>query len=762
LFPFKQLLRHRIDISRDVTDQENLNRIQRALGRIGRNAYSSTLLLAELLEVPATDTLSPIEMTPNQRKNGMLSILEDLLMAPVEGTVLLLLEDAHWSDQTTQTLIERLLMRVEREQALVLITYRPELSINWSDHPHATLITCKQIGHANCAQIIRNVANRMPIDESLIREIVARSDGVPLFAEELTKAVLDLGAPAPSTVPLTLQDSLMARLDRLGTAKDIAQIASVFGRQFSHTLLEAVAGVGDSDLRTGLGRLRAAGLIFDIGSDAESRYSFNHSLVQEAAYESLPRSRRQLLHRQIALRLEAESKAKGELEPTVIAHHYSRAGEAEKSFHFWLLAADRSAQRLAFAESVANLGSGLAEAERVTDLKQRTYLKLDAQLKLGTTLALYKGPQTNEAGSALEEARIIALEANAGPQLFQATWGLYLNAARNLRLDKAKVIGEELLTISRDIGDEDLQYEALHHRWGYAYFTGQTADMLKYTAEGKQRYDRDRHHKFSHVFAGHDPGVCACCVEAIALGLAGRPISMSRALEAGLVLTESLQHPLTHAFFHSCACSSRYLVQDSDGCIEFAERLLQVSTKYDLPATHAVGSFMLSAARGLQGEVALAAKQMEPLFETTIAYGFFGMYPGIIMAEALIGCNRNEEALTLVTRLLEGSSTPEVGVFVPELWRLRAELVLCQSASNLDEAKRFLETSLRMADLQDAPIYRLRAGIALTTLLAQNGQFEEAKSVIGRVGVQPLEEWTGREVAIAAQLRSELGAEISQ
>ena len=761
LFPFKQLLRHRIDISRDVTDQENLSRIRRTLGRVGRNAYSSTLLLAELLDVPAGDTLSPIEMTPNQRKNETLSILEDLLMAPVEGTVLLLLEDAHWSDQTTRTLIERLLMRIEGEQALVLITYRPELATNWSDHPHATLITCKQIGHADCAMIVRNVADRMQIDDTLIREIVARSDGVPLFAEELTKAVLDLGTPAPSTVPLTLQDSLMARLDRLGTAKDIAQIASVFGRQFSYTLLEAVVGTNDSDLRTGLSRLRAAGLIFEVGSDAESRYSFNHSLVQEAAYESLPRSRRQLLHRQIAFRLEAESQATGELEPTVIAHHYSRAGEAERSFHFWLLAADRSGHRLAFAESVANLGSALAEAERVTDLKQRTQLKLDAQLKLGTTLALYRGPQTNEAGSALEEARNLAREANAGPQLFQATWGLYLNAARNQRLDKAKVIGEELLTISRDVGDEDLQYEALHHRWGYAYFTGQTADMLKYTAEGKQRYDRDRHHKFSYVFAGHDPGVCAYCVEAIALGLAGRPTSLRRALEAGLALTESLQHPLTQAFFHGCACTSLHVARDSDGCREFAERLVQVSTKYDLPVTHAVGSFMLGAARALQGEVALAADQMEPLFEATFAYGFFGMYPGVMMTDTLAGCNRNEEALALVRRLLEGSTTPEVGVFVPELWRLRAKLVLRQSASSLDEAKRYLETSLRMAVLQDAPIYRLRAGIDLTKLLAENGQFEEAKSAIDRAGGQPLDEWTGKEVAVVAELRSELGVHTS-
>src|SRR5580658_10044161 len=466
LFPFKTLLRHRLDISRDLSTQENLDRISRMLERVGRHARSSMLLLAELLEVPSSDTLSSIEMTPNQRKEETLAILEDLLMAPLDGPVLLLLEDAHWSDQTTQTLIERVLKRIGREHALVLITHRPELKTNWSEHPQATLITCKQIGHEHCAALIRNVASQTQMDDTLIREIVTRSDGVPLFAEELTKAVLDLRSLGASAVPLTLQDSLMARLDRLGPAKDVAQIASVIGRQFSHALLEAIAGESDVGLRSALARLRESGLIFEAGNDDELSYSFNHSLVQEAAYESLSRSRRQSLHKEIAYHLESQSNATGESEPTVIAHHFSRAGEAEKSFHYWMLAADRSGQRLAFAESIASLTSALVEAERVADPKLRARLKLDAQLRLGATLAIHKGPQTSEAGSALQEAKALAKEANAGPQLFQATWGLYLNAARNRRLDEVEVLSEELTTISGELEDEDFKFEALHHRWG--------------------------------------------------------------------------------------------------------------------------------------------------------------------------------------------------------------------------------------------------------------------------------------------------------
>jgi len=756
LFPIITLMRHRLGISHDAPTQENLDRISRMLERVGRSAHSSTLLLAELLEVSSEDRLSPIEMTPNQRKNETLAILEDLLMAPLDGPVLLLLEDGHWSDQTTQTLIERLLKRIGSEHALVLITYRPELKTNWSEHPQGTLITCKQIGQEHCASLIRNVASRMQMDDTLIREIVARSDGVPLFAEELTKAVLDLRSLGASAVPLTLQDSLMARLDRLGAAKDIAQIASVIGRQFSFALLEAVADASESDLRSALAGLRESGLIFEAESEGESTYSFNHSLVQEAAYESLSRSRRQSLHREIAHHLESQSDATGGSEPTLIAHHYSRAGEADKSFHYWMLAADRSSQRLAFAESVANLTSALAETERVADPKLRTRLKLDAQLKLGATLAIHKGPQTSEAGSAMQEAKTLAKEANAGPQLFQATWGLYLNAARNRRLDEVEVLSDELTAISREIDDEDMWFEALHHRWGTAYFFGHTEKLIEYSAEGMKRYDRDRHHKFSYVFAGHDPGACAYCSRALGLAIAGRARSVRRDLDAGLALSTSLQHPLTLAFFQSFACYALHLVRDASGCREFAEQLTQASARYDLPVTHAVALFMRGAADALQGDVADALKEMEPSYEGALGYGFTGVLPGVMLADVLAKANRNQEALALVTGLLEKSKTPERGPFISELWRIRGEMLLRQSAGNSQEAERLLGTALRIADEQGANVFRLNAGIPLARMLAEEGRRAEAKSVLDHVNAIRLDEWDGPEIAIASELRSNI------
>ena len=238
--------------------------------------------------------------------------------------------------------------------------------------------------------------------------------------------------------------------------------------------------------------------------------------------------------------------------------------------------------------------------------------------------------------------------------------------------------------------------------------------------------------------------------------MAGRARSVRPALDAGLALATSLQHPLTLAFFHSFACFAMHLVRDSSGCREFAEQLTQISARYDFPATHAVGLFMRGAADALQGDVTHALKQMEPSYEATLGYGFTGVLPGVILADALASADRNEEALALVTGLLEKSSTPERGPFISELWRIRGEMALRQSAANSQEAERFFGTALRIADEQGAHVFRLSAGIPLARMLAEGGRREEAKSVLDHADAITLDEWDGPEIAIATQLRSDL------
>jgi class 3 adenylate cyclase len=719
LFPFKQLLRRTAGIAPDAPAEENLRRVEAMLARFNRWSRPALLLLADLLEVPAADSLSAMEMTPAQRKAETLAILEDFLLAPMEGEpVLLLLEDAHWSDPTTQSLVERLLQRIETQRVLALITQRPEFKTTWASHPQATAIHCKPLGREQCAALIRQVARQADMDDSLIQQIAARSDGVPLYAEELTKSVLEQQAAGTATVPTTLQDSLMARLDRLGRAKDVAQTAAVIGRQFSLPLLAAIADADDPQLREGLERLQDSGLIFEFRGANEPGFSFNHSLVQEAAYESVSTNRRQALHRRIAAHLEVQSSATGEIENALIAHHFSRAGDAENACRYWLLAADKSGQRLAFAEAIANLNAALAEAERIPDAALRVRQVLEVQLKLGATFAHSIGPQSDEAEAALQRAHAIAGEIDAGPQLFQATWGLYINAARKRNFERARQRGEELTAISRRLADETLEFESLHHRWGYAYFIGQNSAMLEHTLQGVRRYDRTRHHQLSYVYGGHDPGVCAYACRATALGIGDMRNEVKPTSEAAIALAESLEHPLTLAFALNSVSAAAHVAGDPETCRHYAESLIRVATRYDYPIQLQVGLFLQAAARAVQEDPRSTLGQLESTFEPAYAYGFLGVYPGVVMAEAFRKSGRGKEASKVITRMLAGSNTPEIGVFVSELWRLRGELALEESASNKAQAEDWLRTAVRIASGQGAKIYLARAEQSLARLAA--------------------------------------------
>jgi class 3 adenylate cyclase/ABC-type lipoprotein export system ATPase subunit len=758
LYPILQLLCQQLDLRRDLSDEENIQRIQHMLERIGQSTRQARLLMAELLELHAPETLSQAEMTTAQRKNATLEIVAAFLVAPLDGaTVLLLLEDAHWSDPTTQTLVERLLGRIDGDRALIVVTHRPEMKPLWADHLNATPLRCKQLGREHCVAIARHLTSRWRIDDALIYEIASRSDGVPLYVHELTKAVLAQQSPSEGAVPLTLRDSLMERLDRLGGAKVVAQTASVIGRQFPYDLLATVADVDDNELRIGLERLRESGVIFDAGVEEELAYSFNHALIQDAAYESLSRDSRQTLHEKIARALEAEAAANGASEPAVIAHHYSRAGKFEKACQFWLLVADRSVERLAFVESVNALNFALRDAERIADPALRASLKLDAQLKLGRSLVFQKGPQSNEAELAFTEAHRLAKEANAGPELFQSVWALYVNAARNRRYDKAKLRGDELLAISEELGDEDLKFEALHHRWGYAYFTGQTADMLALAAEGVRRYDTARHHRFAYTFAGHDAGVCAYCIRAMGLSAAGETAKIKPELDAALALSEHLEHPLSLLFARGIMCGTLYLTHDLDSCRASANEMVRVAAKYDLPFYGAIGSFWLGATQATHGDVTDGLRRMEPAFEPLDGIGLFVLLPAVVMVDTLARAGRDRDALALIARVLDKMSDPKLGMFVSELWRIRGELIARERRGDMALAERLLQEALHIARGQEATLLQSRAGLALARYLVEHGRREEARIALAQSGVSVLADRAAPEIVAADQLSAAVG-----
>lgn len=731
LHPFVQMLRHAVEIQPEQTAPEKLARVDAMLARLGRTGKSGRVIIADLLELASDETLSAMEMTAAQRKSETLGILEDFIVAEAATSELLLLvEDAHWIDPTSAALLERLLKCIDRVSVLALVTHRPEWVPSWNQHPNVSSILCKPLARGACAELIRSTAARHVIDEAKVLEIVQRSDGVPLFAEELTKAVIDLRGGHDAQVPATLRDSLMARLDRLGDAKAVTQIAAVLGREFGFAALASVSDFGTAVIEDALQRLLRSGLIFDVSQADERRFSFNHALVQEEAYESLSKTRRIELHRRVAALLQAAAATDREVSPELIAHHHARAGDSAQACDSWLQAAERARERCAFTESLAHLQTALVEAARIADAHLSARYALRAQLQIGAILVMQRGPQAEPVEAAMLRAHELASANDAGPERFQASWGLYLHAAANLRLDVAGRYGDELIAISEGLADDDLRMEALHHRWGMAYFTGDTARMLERSAAAFDRYDASRHHRFAHVFAGHDLGVCAYCVHGIASALSGRRESMRAHLDLGVALAESLEHPVSLAFALGNASTARWVVGDTEGSAVFAERLLAIGTRFELTAQRALGAFMLGLFDNRHGDAKAGADEAERQFEATRSQGFLSVFPVMTLAEALARVGRRDEALSLLSRTLQGLPAQQTGIYVSELWRQCGELRAAADGALSEAAEHDLRVAIRIATTQAANVYRLRAVIALTRLLVSNHRFAQVRALL--------------------------------
>jgi class 3 adenylate cyclase len=767
-FPIISQMERAAGLAHDDTAQAKLDKLDAVLAQTF-TPREDAALFAEMLSLPNGGRYPALDLTPQQRRQRTLEALTTQTEALTrQNPVLMIFEDAHWTDPTSLEAFGRTVDRIKTLPALLIVTFRPEFNAPWVGQSHVMSLTLNRLGERETAAIIARLVGNKGLPADVMAEIVERTDGIPLFVEEMTKAVLEAesegdarrtaaGVPSPAlAVPASLHASLMARLDRLGAAKEVAQIGAVIGREFSHVLLASVAGDTEADLKAALDQLIQAGLLFRQGMPPHATYVFKHALVQDAAYGTLLREPRRALHVRIAEALESQFAEVAENQPELLAHHYSRAGKFEKACQFWLLVADRSVKRLAFVESVNALNFALRDAERIADPAARASLKLDAQLRLGRSLVFQKGPQSNEAELAFTEAHRLAKEANAGPELFQSVWALYVNAARNRRYEKAKLRGDELLAISEELGDEDLKFEALHHRWGYAYFTGQTADMLALAAEGVRRYDTARHHRFAYTFAGHDAGVCAYCIRAMGLSAAGETAKIKPELDAALALSDRLEHPLSLLFARGIMCGTLYLTHDLDGCRVSANEMVRVATKYDLPFYGAIGSFWLGATQAMHGDVTDGLRRMEPAFEPLDGIGLFVLLPAVVMVDTLARAGRDRDALALIARVLDKMSDPKLGMFVSELWRIRGELIARERGGDMALAERLLQEALHIARGQEATLLQSRAGLALATHFAEHGRREEARIALAESGVSVLADRTAPEIVAADRLSAAL------
>jgi class 3 adenylate cyclase/predicted ATPase len=710
-----------------------LDKLEALLVAGGTKAAATTGLMADLLSIPTDGRYPPLGLPPAQRKAATVAALVDQLTElAVQKPVLFVLEDAHWIDPTSQELVTRLAEGITRTSVLALITARPEyVPVRTNGTPIESHVLSR-LTKEQCVDLVAGTAATRSLDSAVVDEIVAKADGNPLFIEELTKAVAEESSDRP-VVPATLQDSLMARLDRLGPAKEIAQVAAVIGLQFSQPLLELVAVECATDIASGIARLAEAGLVLSQGRATESGYRFSHALMRDIAYENLLRGRRRQIHERIGRALVERFPAVAEAEPEVVAHHFSNAGIADLACTYHERAGDRAAARFAFAEAVAHFRAGLAEAGKSADGEERVRRELALLLKLGPALSIIKGPQAPEVEETYRRAHDAGEKAGDHVGLFKATWGLWFNAIPSRKLEVLRDRAQELIALSGQVADPDLQLEAFHCRWSTAFFRGEVPTALKYTQEGVKQYDPARHAWMGPVFGGHDPGVCAHMVRAMVLCFSGQTAEARQFSDKGILLAETLGHPHNVGFALQNTLVMHQTLGDRETVNRMAQRLRDLAEKYNFPPmrAHALMVSGWACTFGTQSDAGLA--MMEAEYPRASAIGPLYRYYAAILADARERAGRVSDALELVQWALDTVKEPGVGMHVPELHRLEGVCLLHLGADHADQAMRSLQTAVDVAKQQGAALFELRAVLSLAKAAASQGRAAEGQQSLRAV-----------------------------
>ena len=580
-------------------------------------------------------------LAPEQRRQRTLEALTlQLAELARQQPVLMIFEDAHWIDPTSLEVFGRIVDRIKALPVLLIVTFRPEFDAPWVGQSHVTSLTLNRLGEREAAAIIARLAGNKALPADVLAEIVERTDGIPLFVEEMTKAVLEAesegaarrtaaAVPSPAlAVPASLHASLMARLDRLGPAKEVAQVGAVIGRQFSYALLAAVADRDESELHTLLDQLVAAGLVFREAAGPHAMFRFKHALVQSVAYESLLRSARQQLHARIAATLEA---AFLETEPEQLAQHWAQAGDAGRAVSNWRKAGKQAIQRGANREAIAQLTKGLRMLERLPHGLERDRIELGLQLLLAEALMADKGWTAPETRPCYDRARELCGRIGDSDGLLPVLYGQFSHHLSRGEADAAH--GLALQTLQLTEGSEDAALRSMAHSMlGMSLFSrGELGPALAHLRTALSLHQADRG---SHTFLspGHNFAIASLWV-ALTLLLLGHPEQASLHVAAGLRAAGDLSNPHTLAHALALACRFYSALGETGALHQATEELAALAAEHRFPfyvaaaqiyrgwvhSAHDVGHGIETLREGMAAFMDLGSIALRPYFCARIA-----------------------------------------------------------------------------------------------------------------------------------------------
>lgn len=712
----------------DTSDQK-LDKLEGLLAQSAVDPQDLAPLIAAVMLLPV-DRYPPLNLSPQQQKERTIAALADQMVGLTrKQSVLLVMEDAHWIDPTTVEAIGAVIERIRDLRGLFIVTYRPEFEPPWSAGDYITTLTLNRLSGRLGADLVAEVTGGKALPDEVLDQIVVKTDGVPLFVEELTKTVLEAGflrdavdhyeldGAVPSfAIPATLQDSLMARLDRLAPAKEVAQTGACLGRTFSHELLATICPLRDIDLRTGLQELASSELVFQHGKPPSATYTFKHALIQDAAYASLLKSKRQNLHQRIAEVLLENFPEIGDNEPEVVARHYTQAGIVGPAINYWEKAGIRAIDRSANVEAAAQLRQGLDLIQTEKESGERDQRELMLLVRLGTALTASYGYANEDVERTFSRARVLCEQLGATPHLFPVMSGLYRFYFARSELNTALNITQQMLNVAEGVQDPSLLLEA-HLTCGICLaFLGQLGEALEHIEKSLSLFDaeRDANHRFIY---GNDAMVALLSVRAIIMWLQGYPEQAVDDMNTALRRARDLRHPFTEAWALNFATVIFELSGDDVTSKAHAEHCIDVATKHDFPLWLAGGTIMLGAAIFRDGED--QARGVELMSQGLAAWRatgseIFRPYYVLLLARAYGELGRYDEAIDLVDSSLSDQDRHDEAWMVAESHRVRADLLRerCLRQDDCDATNEAIDAALvkamDIAQSQDARALELR------------------------------------------------------
>ncbi len=730
LYPVIAALERTLGIHLNDDPDESLNKLEAHLGALGMDIADNAPVFAALLSLPTTQRYPDFKPRPQELKTRTLSCLLNLLQRMAgQQPLLLMLEDAHWVDPTTLEFIDLVITELRGQRLLIVTSYRPEFDPAWSGYHQATLLRLNRLSQQESNAIITNLTGGKTLPADILQQIIARADGVPLYVEELTKSILASdalkvsgqqmvlkGTPQPLTVPASLHDSLMARLDQLKMAKPLAQLAATLGRSFSRDLLRAVADEDEHSFETAINELLQAELIFRRGVPPDVSYEFKHALVQNAAYQSLLKRTRQQFHEKIARVLENQFNQITKAQPEVIAHHYTEAQHTEAAIGYWLRAAQRASERSANLEAIAHVNKGLELHALLSEEPRRNELELKLLLVLGPALLSAKGLGARDAEQVYLRARELCHEAGQRVELFTVTWGLWMLCQKRGRLHEAKAFSRELLALADGLADREYQLQALHAAWTTHFRLSEYAACHEHARQGLGLYDADAHRHHATRFGGHDPGVCAYYNAAMVQWLLGYADQARASIQQSVRLAEQINHPFSQVLAHMYSAFIAQYCGDPIQARRHTQKVLSISHSHGIaPDCVAQAEVLDGWVETLSGNLSHGIDMIELAVMSLRDTGVrtHESYLLSILAECYARAGRAQDGLRVTADALKSIDETGERTFDAEIHRLKGALLLIESDNNLEQARNCFQQAIALAQQQHARSLELRATMSL-------------------------------------------------